>query len=79
MEEDFDAKKRGFTLSYCDNIEGETGRILAAETLVKAVSACDMRACMRARSFACVLFRTPAANRGQSPPFHTPHTTPKQK
>ncbi len=38
MEERFDATKRGFTLSYCDNIEGETNRILAAETLVKALS-----------------------------------------
>lgn len=34
MDEDFDLEKRGFTLSYCDNIEGETGRILAANTIV---------------------------------------------
>lgn len=38
MEEDFDLTRRGFTLSYCDNIEGETGRILAAETIVKALA-----------------------------------------
>lgn len=38
MEEEFDEKRRGFTLSYCDNIEGDTGRILAAETIVKALS-----------------------------------------
>jgi hypothetical protein len=38
MDEDFDLSRRGFTLSYCDNIEGETNRILAAETIVKALS-----------------------------------------
>lgn len=60
LEEDFDAKKRGFTLSYCDNIEGETGRILAAETIVKAVRACG-RTCghghvqCRATSLVCVM------------------------
>lgn len=37
-DEHFDATKRGFTFSYEDNLVfGDTGRILAAETMIKAL------------------------------------------
>lgn len=34
-DQQFDEERRGFTMSFSDNVDGDTGRILAAECIIK--------------------------------------------